>query len=35
VVREQLDQWPAEEVATLARLLGRYNQQMNAALGKE
>ena len=28
-------EWPAEEVATLARLLGRYNQQMNAALGKE
>ena len=35
LLREQLDQWPAEEVATLARLLGRYNQQMNAALGKE
>ena len=35
LLREQLDQWPADEVATLARLLGRYNQQMNAALGKE
>ncbi len=35
LVREQLDQWPAEDVATLARLLGRYNRQMNAALGKE
>ena len=35
LLREQLERWPADEVATLARLLGRYNQQMNAALGKE
>ena len=35
LLREQLDRWPPEDVATLARLLGRYNQQMNAALGKE
>jgi DNA-binding MarR family transcriptional regulator len=35
LLREQLDRWPPEEVATLAKLLGRYNQQMNAALGKE
>jgi DNA-binding MarR family transcriptional regulator len=34
LVREQLDRWPAEEVATLARLLGRFNRQMDAAAGK-
>jgi DNA-binding MarR family transcriptional regulator len=33
LVREQLDQWPPDEVATLARLLGRFNRQMDAVSG--
>lgn len=33
VVREQLGRWPAEDVATFARLLGRFNRQMDDALG--
>lgn len=35
LVREQLDQWPAADVATLATLLGRYNAQMDAVLGED
>jgi DNA-binding MarR family transcriptional regulator len=33
VVREQLDRWPEQDVATFAELLGRFNQQMDAAVG--
>jgi DNA-binding MarR family transcriptional regulator len=32
LVREQLDRWPEQDVATFAELLGRYNQQMDAAV---
>jgi DNA-binding MarR family transcriptional regulator len=35
LVREQLDRWPEEDVATFAALLGRFNEQMNAAVGRE
>ncbi len=35
LVREQLDRWPESEVATFAELLGRFNTQMDAALGRE
>lgn len=34
VVREQLDTWPDADVATFAALLGRFNTQMDAALGR-
>jgi DNA-binding MarR family transcriptional regulator len=34
VVREQLDRWPDADVATFAELLGRFNTQMDAALGR-
>ncbi len=34
VVREQLDRWPEADVATFAELLGRFNTQMDAALGR-
>ena len=32
LMHEQLDRWPEEDVAALARLLGRFNRQMNAAV---
>jgi DNA-binding MarR family transcriptional regulator len=32
LVHEQLERWPEEDVATLGRLLGRFNGQMDAAL---
>ena len=32
LVREQLDRWPEQDVATFAELLGRFNQQMDAAV---
>ncbi len=34
LVREQLDRWPAADVAAFATLLGRFNTQMDAALGR-
>jgi DNA-binding MarR family transcriptional regulator len=34
IVREQLDQWDDEDVVALGRLLGRFNAQMDAALGR-
>jgi DNA-binding MarR family transcriptional regulator len=34
LVREQLDRWPDADVATFAALLGRFNTQMDAALGR-
>ena len=35
LVREQLDRWPEQDVATFAELLGRLNQQMDAAVGTD
>jgi hypothetical protein len=35
VVREQLDRWPEQDVATFAELLGRFNQQMDAAVAAD
>jgi DNA-binding MarR family transcriptional regulator len=33
VMRDQLERWPDEDVATFARLLDRFNRQMDAAFG--
>jgi DNA-binding MarR family transcriptional regulator len=34
LVREQLDRWPDADVGTLATLLGRFNRQMDDAVGR-
>ena len=34
LVREQLDRWPDDDVTTFAALLGRFNTQMDTALGR-
>jgi DNA-binding MarR family transcriptional regulator len=35
LVRAQLDRWDEGEVATFAALLGRFNRQMDAAVGRD
>ncbi len=35
LVREQLGRWPDADVASFADLLGRFNTQMDAAVGPE